>query len=59
MDKIESMLVIVDPTVKRDFVIDKAKLIAKKSKASVHFFINNANTLNKDSFIYEGIDGNF
>ncbi|NKB34024.1 MAG: hypothetical protein GKR91_13090 [Pseudomonadales bacterium] len=59
MDKIESLLVIVDPTVERDFALKKAKLIAKLSKAKVHFFINNANTLHKDSYIYEGIDADF
>lgn len=59
MNKIEKMLVVVDPTVERDFVIDRAKLIAKATGASVHLFINNENTLGEHSYIYEGIDGEF
>ncbi len=59
MDKIESLLVVVDPTVERDFVVKKAKLVAKLSGAKVKFFINNSNTLTKNSYIYEGIDGDF
>ncbi|MDP6537268.1 MAG: universal stress protein [Gammaproteobacteria bacterium] len=59
MDKIESILVVVDPTVDRDFSIDKAKQIAKVTGSRVRFFINNPNTLSDHSYIYEGIDGNF
>ena len=59
MDKIESVLVVIDPTVERDFVVDRAKLIAKQTNARVRLFINNSNTLNDHSYIYEGIDGEF
>lgn len=59
MNKLESLLVIVDPTVERDFVIERAKLIAKASNAKVRVFINNSNTLSDHSYIYEGIDGEF
>lgn len=59
MNKIEKMLVVVDPTVDRDFVIDRAKLIAGATGASLHLFINNENTLGENSYIYEGIDGKF
>ncbi len=59
MNKIEKMLVVVDPTVERDFVIDRTRLIAKATGASVHLFINNENTLGEHSYIYEGIDGTF
>jgi universal stress protein E len=59
MDKIESLLIVIDPTVERDFVVNKAKEIAKLANAKVLFYINNANTLNKQSYIYEGIDGDF
>ena len=59
MDKIENILVVVDPTVERDFVIDKAKHIAKATHGKVHFFINNPNSLTDHSYIYEGVDGGF
>ncbi len=59
LDKIENILVVVDPTVERDQVVDKAKQIASSLSARVLFFINNANTLNDHSYIYEGIDDAF
>jgi len=59
MKAVESLLVVIDPTVDRDFVVDRAKLVAKATKAKVRLFINNANTLSKHSYIYEGIDGEF
>lgn len=59
MKNLESILVVIDPTVDRDFVVDRAKLIAKKTNAKVHLFINNANTLTEHSYIYEGVDGEF
>tara|TARA_B100002003_G_scaffold243556_2_gene268211 strand:+ start:1225 stop:2130 length:906 start_codon:yes stop_codon:yes gene_type:complete len=59
MDKIESILVVVDPTVDRDFAVDKAKQIANATSSRVRFFINNSNTLGDHSYIYEGIDGEF
>jgi universal stress protein E len=59
MIKLNSILVIVDPTVERDFVIERAIAIAKLTKAQVTLFINNANTLSEHSLAYEGIDPKF
>ena len=55
----DSMLVVVDPTVERDFVIDRARGILVQNKASVRFFINSPNTLTQHSYAYEGMDGHF
>ncbi len=59
MKTIDQILVVIDPTVERDFVVDRAKFIAGTTGAKVHLFINNENTLNEHSYIYEGIDDNF
>ncbi len=59
MGEIKKILVVVDPTVERDFVIERAKLVAKAAGASIDLFINNSNTLDEHSFQYEGIDGSF
>ena len=59
MEQINKILVVVDPTVERDFVLDKAKLVAKATDASLHLFINNSNTLSEQSYFYEGIDSDF
>jgi len=59
VDNIENILVVIDPTTDRDFVVDRAKSLALSYKASVTFFINNANTLSKHSYSYEGIDSHF
>ncbi len=59
MDTIKKILLVVDPTVDRDFVIDRAKLVAKSSEASITLFINNENTLTDHSYIYDGVDGSF
>lgn len=59
MKHIEKILVVVDPTVDRDFVADRLRDLLKVTKASVRFFINSANTLTQHNFAYEGIDGNF
>jgi universal stress protein E len=59
MIKLNSILVVVDPTVERDFVIERAIAIAKLSNARVTLFINNANTLSEHSLAYEGIDPKF
>ncbi|MEZ5491243.1 MAG: universal stress protein [Gammaproteobacteria bacterium] len=59
MATIDSILVIVDPTVEHDFVIDRVKAIVERNKASVRFFINTANTLTQHSYAYEGMDGHF
>lgn len=59
MEQINKILVVVDPTVERDFVLDKAKLVARATGASLHLFINNENTLSEQSYFYEGIDKDF
>ncbi len=59
MDQINKALVVIDPTVDRDFVVDRAKTVAKATGAELHLFINNENTLGEHSYIYEGIDGDF
>ncbi|MBT3531606.1 MAG: universal stress protein [Gammaproteobacteria bacterium] len=59
MKTIEHLLVVVDPTVERDFVVDRAKMVAKVTNAKVTLFINNENTLTDRSYLYEGIDGEF
>jgi hypothetical protein len=59
MDKMESILAVVNPTVGRDFVIGRAKFVAKTSNAKVRFFINNHNTLSAHLTLYEGTDGEF
>jgi universal stress protein E len=59
MASVDSILVIIDPTVERDFVIDRARGILEHSKASVRFFINTANTLTQHSYAYEGMDVHF
>lgn len=59
MNSINDMLVVVDPTVDRDFVVDRAKLIAKATGATVQFFVNNADTLTEHSYLYEGMNGEF
>lgn len=40
MNSIRTILVIIDPTVLHDHVIDKAKLLAHRTKAKVELFIN-------------------
>lgn len=40
MNNLDTILVIIDPTVLRDHVIDKAKLLAHRTKAKVELFIN-------------------
>lgn len=59
MRKLNTMLVVIDPTIDRDFVIERAILIAGASSAKVELFINNENTLNAHSYMYEGIDPEF
>jgi len=59
MAAIDSILVVVDPTVEHDFVLDRAKGILAHNKASVRFFINTSNTLTQHSYAYEGMDGHF
>lgn len=59
MQSIKNILVVIDPTVERDFVVERAKMIARAAAAKVVLFINSSNTLNEHSYLYEGIDGDF
>ena len=59
METINNILVVIDPTVERDFVVDRAKLVASETGAKAHLFINMDNTLSEESYIYEGIDKTF
>lgn len=59
MQTIDNLLVVIDPTVDRDFVVDRARLLAASTGASTTFFINSANTLSENSYLYEGVDSEF
>ncbi len=59
MINLNSILVVVDPTVERDFVIERAISLAKLTNAKVTLFINHANSLIEKSYVYEGIDKKF
>lgn len=59
MIKLQSILVVVDPTAERDFVIERAKSIAKQTNARVTLFINQVNSFAEYAYAYEGIDGQF
>lgn len=59
MDKLEAALVVVDPAAERDFAVDRAMLIARKTGAALRFLVNSANTLSERSFLYEGVDQEF
>ena len=59
MEQINTILVVIDPTVERDFVADRARLLAKRTRAHVYLFINNANTLADRSYLYEGVSDQF
>ena len=59
MDPVKKILVVIDPTVERDFVVDRAILLARTCGAELVFYINNANTLTEHSYIYEGVEGEF
>ncbi len=59
MIKLNTVLVVVDPTVERDFVIERAISIAKTTNAQITLFINQALLIAPQSYAYEGIDGKF
>ncbi|MEX2131388.1 MAG: universal stress protein [Pseudohongiellaceae bacterium] len=59
MKNLKRILVIVDPTVERDFVIDRLNNILQDNNAEVRFFINSVNTLTPQSYAYEGMDHAF
>lgn len=59
MQSIKTILVVVDPTTERDFVIDRARQIAKAAGARVNLYINSPNSLNQHTYLYEGIDPDF
>ncbi len=59
MDKLNKILTVIDPTLERDPIIARAKLLSKASGAEVDFFINSNNSLNEHSYIYAGVDADF
>lgn len=59
MKAIRKLLVVVDPTVERDAVVDRATMLAKLTNTEINFFINNNNILNSRSLNYEGISAEF
>lgn len=59
MNSLKSLLVVIDPTVERDTVVDRAIMLAKAADAKIHLLISNFNTLSEHSYIYEGVDGKF
>lgn len=59
MKSIQNILVVVDPTVTRDFAVDRAMMLAKITNAKINLFINNNNTLTEHNFNYEGISAEF
>ena len=59
MQDIKSILVIVDPTIEHDSVLDRARFIARSANAKVELFINYTNALNDQSYAFEGEDEDF
>lgn len=59
MKALNTLLLVVDPTVEHDPAADRCLTIARMSKSQVILFINNENTLTERSYIYEGVDGAF
>lgn len=59
MKSIQNILVVVDPTIERDFVVQRAMMLAKITNAKINFFINNNSTLSQHNFNYEGISTEF
>jgi len=59
MKNLKRILVIVDPTVERDFVVDRVNNILQDRTTEVRFFINSVNTLTPQSYAYEGMDHAF
>ena len=56
------ILVVIDPTVDRDFVTRRVRNIVDAGPVDgleLRFFINSANTLNQQSYGYEGLGGAF
>ncbi len=59
MQALNSILVVIDPTVERDYALSRARNLAKASGASVTLYINSNNSLSDHSYQYEGIDPEF
>ncbi|PCH63959.1 MAG: hypothetical protein COC19_00435 [SAR86 cluster bacterium] len=59
MQNIHNILVVIDPELERDFVLDRALFIASQTQANVHLFINSTNTLNQRAFSYKAIGSQF
>ena len=58
MQSMQKLLVVIDPTVEKDFVVERAMMLAKITNAKINFFINN-NALSQHNFNYEGISAEF
>lgn len=59
MEKLRTILIVVDPTVERDHVIERAKMLLAHSGASVELFINNYFALRKYVQYPVGADSSF
>lgn len=59
MQGLNSILVVIDPTVERDYTINRASTLALATGARVTLFVNNSNALSEHSYLYEGIDPEF
>lgn len=55
MDKLNTILVDIDPTVVRDYVVERAKLLGLHSNACVELFINNYELTGNEKNILENL----
>lgn len=59
MNDINSILVIIDPTVMRDHVVERAKLLSQQLEAGVELFINNYQSTGFEENILENLEKEF
>lgn len=59
MQGLNSILVVIDPTVERDYTVNRARTLALATGARLTLFVNNNNALSEQSYLYEGIDPEF
>jgi universal stress protein E len=59
MKSINRLMVILDPDTDSDFIVQRAKLIAKKYNANVLLFMSKPNALNPDSISSKGLSSLF
>lgn len=55
MNKLETILVDIDPTVERDYVVERAKMLAQHSNAKLELFINNSEPAGTEEAILESL----